>query len=70
MEVAEKYEAIDVALIRKLVGDIMRQMRRPGTITGMDAGLCYDGIVHSIVILIARHEDLSLLPLLTILGVI
>ena len=38
----KRHEAIDVTLNRKLVGDIMRQMRRPGTITGMDAVSCYD----------------------------
>ena len=40
------YEAIGVTLNRKLIGDIMRQSRRPGTITGVDAALFYDRIVH------------------------
>ena len=62
----KRYKAINVALNRKLVGDIMRQMRRPGTITGVDAVSCYDRIVYFIVILIARHESLSLLPLLAL----
>ncbi len=66
----KRYEAIDVALNRKLVSDMMRQMKRPGTIIGVDAASCYDRIVHSIVILIARHEGLSLLPLLSLFGVI
>ena len=65
-----RHEAIYVALNRKLVGDMMRQMRRPGTITGVDAASCYDRIFHSIVILIARHKGLSLLPLLALFGVI
>ncbi len=66
----KRHKAIDVALNRKLVGDMMRQTKRPGTITGVDAASCYDRIVHSIVILIARHEGLSLLPLLALFGVI
>ena len=57
-------------LSRKLVEDIMRQMRLPGAITGVDAASYYDIIVHSIVILIARNEGLSLLPLLALFGVI
>ena len=45
-------------------------MRRPGTITGVDAASYCDRIVHSIVILITRHEGLSLLPLFTLFRVI
>ena len=48
----------------------MQQLRCPGTITGVDAASCYDRIVHSIAILITRHEGLSLLPLLALFGVI
>ena len=59
-----------MALNRKLVSDMMRQLKRPGTITGVDAASCYDRIVHSIVILIARHEGLSIFPLLSLFGVI
>ena len=29
----KRHEAIDVAINRKLVGDMMRQLKRPGTIT-------------------------------------
>ena len=64
------HKEIDVELKRKLVRDITRQLRRPGTITGVDAASCYDGIVHSVVILIARHEGLPLLPLLVLFGFI
>ena len=64
------HEAVEVALNRKLSSDVMRQLRRPGTITGVDASQCYDRIVHSIVILIARHVGLNLLPLLALFGVI
>ena len=60
------HKEIDVALNRQLVGDIMRQLRRPGIITEVDAASSYNRIVHSIVLLIARHEDLSLLPLLVL----
>ena len=46
-------------------------MRRPGTITGVDAASCYDRIVHSIlVIMIAKNGDLSLLQLLALFEVI
>ena len=45
-------------------------MRCPGTITGVNAAVCYDTIVHSIVILIARNEGLLLLPLLALFGAI
>ena len=48
----------------------MRQSRRPGAILGVDAASCYDRIVHSIVISIARQEGLSLLPLLALFGTI
>ena len=48
----------------------MKVLRRPGTITGVDAASCSDRIVLSIVILIARHEGFSLLPLLALFGVI
>ena len=64
------HEAVEVALNRKLTSDIMRQLRRPGTITGVDAASCYDRIVHSIIILIARHVGLNLIPLLALFGVI
>ena len=64
------HEAVDIALNRKITSDIMRQSRRPGAISGVDAASCYDRIVHSIVILIARQEGLSLLPLLALFGTI
>ena len=54
----KRRKAIDVALNRKLVGDITRELRHPGTITGVDTSSCYDRIVHLIVILIMRHECL------------
>ena len=66
----KRHKAINVASNRKLVGDIMRQMIRPGIITGVDAASCYDRIVHFIDILIDRPEGLSLLPLLAPFGVI
>ena len=64
------HEAIEVALDRILTSDIVRQLRRPGTITSVDAASCYDRIVHSVVILIARHAGLNLIPLLSSFGVI
>ena len=66
----KRHEAVDIALNRKITSDIMRQSRRPGAISGVDAASCYDRIVHSIVILIARQEGLSLLPLLALFGTI
>ena len=48
----------------------MRQIRRPGNITGVDATLRYNRIVHSLVVLITRNEGLSLLPLLALFKVI
>ena len=48
----KRHEAVDIALNRKITSDIMRQSRRPGAISGVDAASCYDRIVHSIVILI------------------
>ena len=48
----------------------MRQMRRLGTIIGVDAASYYDKIIHPIVILIVRHESLSLLSLLALFGAV
>ena len=66
----KNHEAVDIALNWRITSDILRQLRRPGTITGVDAASCYDRIVHSIVILIARQQGLSLLPLLSFFGTI
>ena len=48
----------------------MRQLRRPGKITVVDAALFYDWIVHLVVILISRHKGLALLMLLALFRVI
>ena len=66
----KRHEAANIVLNRRITSDILRQLRRPGTITGVDASSCYDRIVHSLVILIARQEGLSLLPLLALFGAI
>ena len=66
----KRHEAIDVALNRTLVGNIMRQLKCPGTITRVDAASHYDQIVHLVVILIARYKSLPLLPLIALFGVI
>ena len=42
------HEAIDVALNRRLIGDILRQQRIAGAIASVDLSNCYDRIVHSI----------------------
>ena len=52
----KRHEAANIVLNRRITSDILRQLRRPGTITGVDAASCYDRIVHSLVILIARQE--------------
>ena len=62
----KEHDAIDIALGRKLTSNIMRQLQRTGTITGVDAASCYDRIVQSIVILIARQAGFQLLTLITI----
>ena len=49
---------------------MMRQIRLPGTITGVNAASCYNRIVHSTVISITRHQGLSPLPLLALFGII
>ena len=64
------HEAVDITLNSKIKSDIMRQSRRPGAISGVNTASCYDRIVHSIVILIARQEGLSLIPLLELFGTI
>ena len=66
----KRHEAVDIALNRRITSDILRQLRRPVTITGIDVASCYDRIVNSLVILIARQEGLSLLPLLALFGAI
>ena len=43
----KRHEAIDVVLNRKLVGDIMRQLKFPSTITVVNLASCYKKIVHS-----------------------
>ena len=36
----ENHEAVDIALNRRITSDILRQLRRPGTITGVDVASC------------------------------
>ena len=70
VKLMRKVETRGSLLHRKLVGDIMIQLQRPGTIIGVDAASCYNWIVDSVVILFARHEGMKLLPLLALFGVI
>ena len=44
-----------------MVGDNIRQLRFPGTITGEDTTSYYDRIVHSVVILIERPETFEVI---------
>ena len=44
----QDHEAIDIALNRRLIGDIFQQQRMPGAIALVDLLDCYDRIVHSI----------------------
>ena len=43
----KNHEAIEVALNRKLIADILRQKRIPGAVASVDAHTCYDRIAHS-----------------------
>jgi hypothetical protein len=43
----KNYEAIDVAVNRRLIGDILRQKRIPGAVASVDAETCYDRITHA-----------------------
>ena len=55
----------EVAINRRLTLDIFRLKRRNGAIAGVDATQCYDRIVHSLAILLARNEGAPLNPLLS-----
>lgn len=36
------HKAVDIVLNRRITSDILRQLRIPGTTTGVDAASCYD----------------------------
>ena len=54
---------MEVDLKRRLVGDILRLLNRPGCIISADAHTCYDRIVHRFVILVCMSLGLPYEPL-------
>jgi hypothetical protein len=53
------HEAIEVALNRRLVTDILRQKRIPGAVASVDADTCYDRIQHAAGSLCAQSFDVD-----------
>ena len=54
--------AQEVSVNRRLTLELFRAKRRNGAIAGVDATQCYDRIVHSLAILLARNEGNPLPP--------
>jgi hypothetical protein len=55
----KNHEAIEVAVNRRLVADLLRQKRIPGAIASVDAESCYDWITHAAGSLCAQTWDVS-----------
>jgi hypothetical protein len=55
----KNHEAIDVAVNRQLVADLLRQKWIPGAIASADAESCYDCITHAVSSLCAQQWDVS-----------
>jgi hypothetical protein len=55
----QNHEAIDVAVNRRLVADLLRQKRIPGAIASVDAESCYDRITHAAGSLCAQTWDVD-----------
>jgi hypothetical protein len=53
------HEAIEVAVNRRLVTDLLRQKRFPGAIASVDADTCYDCITHAAGSLCAQSFDVD-----------
>jgi len=53
------HEAIEVAVNRRLVTDLLRQKRFPGAIASVDADTCYDRITHAAGSLCAQSFDVD-----------
>jgi hypothetical protein len=43
----KNHEAVEIAVNRRLIADILRQKRIPGAIASVDADTCYDRITHA-----------------------
>ena len=54
---------VEIALKRRLVGDRMRLLNRPGCIISADAHTCYDRIVHKFAILVCMSMGMPYPPL-------
>jgi hypothetical protein len=55
----KNHEAIEVAVNRHLVADILQQKRIPGAIASVDAESCYDCITHAAGLLCAQTWDVD-----------
>ena len=60
----------EVAINRRLSLDNFKLKRKNGAIAGVDATQCYDRIVHSLAILLARNEGAPINPLLSMFNAI
>jgi hypothetical protein len=55
----KNHEAIDVAVNRRLISDLLRQKRIPGAVASVDAETCYDRITHAAGSLCAQKWDVD-----------
>jgi hypothetical protein len=55
----KNHEAIEVALNRRLIADLLRQKRIPGAIASVDAHTCYDRITHAAGSICAQSWDVD-----------
>ena len=55
----KNHEAVEVAINRHLVADLLRQKRIPGVIASVDAESCYDRITHAAGSLCAQNWDVD-----------
>jgi hypothetical protein len=55
----KNHEAVDVAVNRRLIADILRQKRIPGAVALVDAESCYDRITHAAGSLCAQSWDVD-----------
>jgi hypothetical protein len=55
----KNHEAVEVAINRRLVADLLRQKRIPGAIASVDAESCYDRIAHVAGSLCAQNWDVD-----------
>ena len=62
------HEAIDVALNRRLIGDILRQKRMAGAVALVDLTNCYDRMAHSITSLSCQCWGIPQEPLVSMLS--